>query len=253
VSEAAAVGATEMEPEFLSVAQVARRLGCSVSLVQKWRRLGWLPATRLGPPDVPVYGYRPADVERFVSERWNRQRGRPSLGQLSQGGPAGSAPGEAGAPPPGAEGTERFKPPRLEPVGEEGPAIAAPAPAIAAPVPQAQSEAPAAVVAPPDTAPAQAVQEAAPAPEPAPEPPAPPPPPPIKTTGRPLVLWDGDPREGTAMVIARFPPTEAWPALNLATAWARRYNEVFLCEVPRPGGPPGVLAVWRRGERQPLP
>ena len=81
MSEAAAVGATEMEPEFLSVAQVARRLGCSVSLVQKWRRLGWLPATRLGPPDVPVYGYRPADVERFVSERWNRQRGRPSLGQ----------------------------------------------------------------------------------------------------------------------------------------------------------------------------
>ena len=55
------------------------------------------------------------------------------------------------------------------------------------------------------------------------------------------------------MVIARFPPAEAWPALNLATAWARRYNEVFLCEVPRPGGPPGVLAVWRRGERQPLP
>jgi hypothetical protein len=258
-----------MEPEFLSVAQVARRLGCSVSLVQKWRRLGWLPATRLGPPDVPVYGYRPADVERFVSERWNRQRGRPSLGQLSQGRTGGSAPGEAGAPPPGAEGAERFKPPRLEPVGEEGrvgeegPAIAAPAPAIAAPVPRAQSEAPAAVVAPPDRAPAQAVQEAAqeaaPAPEPTPEPPAPPappappPPPPIKTTGRPLVLWDGDPREGTAMVIARFPPTEAWPALNLATAWARRYNEVFLCEVPRPGGPPGVLAVWRRGERQPLP
>src|SRR5262245_27287954 len=62
---------------LLSVAQVARRLGCSVSLVQKWRRLGWLPATRLGPPQVPVYGYRADDVASFANERWNRQRGRP--------------------------------------------------------------------------------------------------------------------------------------------------------------------------------
>ena len=95
MSESVAVRQSRTEPEFLSVAQVARRLGCSVSLVQKWRRLGWLPATRLGPPDVPVYGYRPADVEHFVSERWNRQRGRPALGQ-SAGGAQGARTG-AGA------------------------------------------------------------------------------------------------------------------------------------------------------------
>ena len=95
VSEPAALPESGIEPEFLSVAQVARRLGCSVSLVQKWRRLGWLPATRLGPPDVPVYGYRPADVERFVSERWNRQRGRPALGQ---GGATPDAPTAAARP-----------------------------------------------------------------------------------------------------------------------------------------------------------
>src|ERR1043165_7757083 len=102
------VSGSGIEPEFLSVAQVARRLGCSVSLVQKWRRLGWLPATRLGPPDVPVYGYRPADIERFVSERWNRQRGRPTLGSggppetppvagLSDPAPPRPEPGDVGA------------------------------------------------------------------------------------------------------------------------------------------------------------
>src|SRR5919107_4584142 len=122
--------AAEESPPYLSVAQGARRLGCSVSLVQKWRRLGWLPATRLGPPDVPVYGYRPADVERFVSERWNRQRGRPSLGQ---GGPA-AEPDAAAATGPRAEAggapepSERLKPPRLQPVGEAAPAAGAPAP-----------------------------------------------------------------------------------------------------------------------------
>ncbi len=268
MSEAAAVGATGMEPEFLSVAQVARRLGCSVSLVQKWRRLGWLPATRLGPPDVPVYGYRPADVERFVSERWNRQRGRPSLGQLSQGGPAGSAPGEAGAPPPGPEGAERFKPPRLEPVGQVGqvgqvPARTRHAGALAGnggACTAGAERGPGGGRGAPRHGPGaggpggRAGGRARPGSGAgAPRAPRAPAPASHQDHRAPLVLWDGDPREGTAMVIARFSPTEAWPALNLATAWARRYNEVFLCEVPRPGGPPGVLAVWRRGERQPLP
>jgi transposase-like protein len=220
VSEPVTLQESGIEPEFLSVAQVARRLGCSVSLVQKWRRLGWLAATRLGPPDVPVYGYRPADVERFVSERWNRQRGRPSLGQ---GGPAADPDGAAAtAPPPGdaPEPSERLKPPRLQPVGEAPPAAVAPPPVI----------------------PAAAAPPAAPAAPAAPEPP-------LKTTGRPLVLWDADPRAGAAMVIARFPAEGAAAALGLATSWARRYGEIFLCEVPRPGGPPTVLAVWRRGER----
>lgn len=63
---------------LLSVAQVARRLGCSVSLVQKWRRFGWLAAQQLGPPDVPIYGYRLGDVGKFAAERWNRKRGRPA-------------------------------------------------------------------------------------------------------------------------------------------------------------------------------
>ena len=62
---------------ILSVAQVARRLGCSVSLVQKWRRLGWIPAIQLGPPDVPIYGYRVADVDAYAERAWNRRRGRP--------------------------------------------------------------------------------------------------------------------------------------------------------------------------------
>lgn len=63
---------------LMSVAQVARRLDCSVSLVQKWRRFGWVAALQLGPPDVPIYGYRLGDVERFAAERWNRKRGRPA-------------------------------------------------------------------------------------------------------------------------------------------------------------------------------
>jgi hypothetical protein len=248
VSESVAVRQSRTEPEFLSVAQVARRLGCSVSLVQKWRRLGWLPATRLGPPDVPVYGYRPADIERFVSERWNRQRGRPALGQSAGGAqgartgagttattaPARAAPPEAVASPPAGaqpdesqgepqgdaqgetpagEATERFKSTRLEPVTEGAEMASA----------------------------GDAAQPVAPPPPPAP---------PLKTTGRPLVLWDGDPREGTAMVIARFPAGDAAAAVGLASAWARRYGEIYLCEAPRPGAPPGVLAIWRRGERQ---
>ena len=51
------------------------------------------------------------------------------------------------------------------------------------------------------------------------------------------------------MVIARFPAEGAAAALGLATSWARRYGEIYLCEVPRPGAPPNVLAIWRRGER----
>ena len=75
---------------LMSVAQVARRLDCSVSLVQKWRRFGWLPAQQLGPPDVPIYGYRLGDVERFAAEKWNRKRGRPAGSTTKTG--DGSAP-----------------------------------------------------------------------------------------------------------------------------------------------------------------
>jgi hypothetical protein len=76
--DASTLAPGEDPDRLMSVAQVARRLDCSVSLVQKWRRFGWLPAQQLGPPDVPIYGYRLGDVERFAAEKWNRKRGRPA-------------------------------------------------------------------------------------------------------------------------------------------------------------------------------
>ncbi|NBT04628.1 MAG: hypothetical protein EBS94_14645 [Proteobacteria bacterium] len=76
--DASTLAPGEDPDRLMSVAQVARRLDCSVSLVQKWRRFGWLPAQQLGPPDVPIYGYRLGDVEQFAAEKWNRKRGRPA-------------------------------------------------------------------------------------------------------------------------------------------------------------------------------
>lgn len=172
---------------FLSVAQVARRLGCSVSLVQKWRRLRWLPATRLGPPEVPVYGYLPADVERFAREQWNRRRGRP----------------------PGSRTSGRTV------VIESAPA------------------APATGSAPPERpAPANAVEA---------------------SSTRPLVLWDGDPASGTALVLGRFGPAQWEEAVRVAEMWARRYAMLTLAESAGSGEEPRVLAQWQNGERLPLP
>ena len=109
---------------YLSVAQVARRLGCSVSLVQKWRRLGWLPATRLGPPEVPVYGYRPEEVERFVRERWNRQRGRP----------AAAKPPAKPAPSAGRRATTPSVGPSVGPSASQTPSTSSPLSPAAPPV-----------------------------------------------------------------------------------------------------------------------
>ena len=87
----AITGAPGEDPDrLMSVAQVARRLDCSVSLVQKWRRSNRLPARQLGPPDVPIYGYRLGDVEQFAAEKWNRKRGRPPGSTTKTG--DGSAP-----------------------------------------------------------------------------------------------------------------------------------------------------------------
>jgi hypothetical protein len=101
--------------DYLSVHQVAQWLGCSVSLVQKWRRAGWLPATRLGTADVPVYGYRPSDVDRFVAERWNRRRGRPPRSPSA-------ATDRAASPRSQPAATDRTVPPQapipLPPLGE---------------------------------------------------------------------------------------------------------------------------------------
>ena len=88
--DASTLAPGEDPDRLMSVAQVARRLDCSVSLVQKWRRFGWLPAQQLGPPDVPIYGYRLGDVEQFAAEKWNRKRGRPAGSTTKTG--DGSAP-----------------------------------------------------------------------------------------------------------------------------------------------------------------
>ncbi|MGH2355204.1 MAG: hypothetical protein ACRDI2_20465 [Chloroflexota bacterium] len=249
------VSEAETEPEFLSVAQVARRLGCSVSLVQKWRRLRWLPATRLGPPNVPVYGYRPADVDRFARERWNRQRGRPA-GQTagSRSGPPARTTTERRHPPsearPAAEaaggsqadiGRERFKPAQLQPVATQDAAIGRGA-RVFRPLGDTGQAGQGHEPPPPasqTTAPAAAQQgdvnlPALPA-----------------TSGKPLVLWDGDPHEGTALVLGRFPASELRAAISVAEMWARRYDELVLAEAAGRGDRPNVLLRWRRGERLP--
>jgi hypothetical protein len=79
------------------------------------------------------------------------------------------------------------------------------------------------------------------------EPPVPP------TTGRPLVLWAGDPRHGTALVLARFAASDLETAFGVASVWARRYDDLALGEAPRSNtSQPNVLAVWYRGRRQAL-
>jgi transposase-like protein len=217
------------EPEFLSVAQVSRQLGVTPSLVQKWRRLGWLPATRLGPPDVPVYGYRPADVERFVRERWNRRRGRP--------------PGEAGP-------KSEVRSPKSE-QADGRPARDRKARTNAregAPVPAATEETlspPVATHSPFASSPPESFQPLDPS---------------ISSgqafglgtsdlSGQPLVLWDGDPRSGKALILGRFPPGQIQQALHAATAYSRGCDTLVLGQAPAPGAQPQVLAEWRNGRR----
>jgi hypothetical protein len=65
------------------------------------------------------------------------------------------------------------------------------------------------------------------------------------------VLWAGDPRERTALVLARFPARDLDAALAVAAAWAQRYDEVAVGENPAPGqAQPNVLVLWRGGLRQ---
>jgi hypothetical protein len=71
-------------------------------------------------------------------------------------------------------------------------------------------------------------------------------------SGRPLVLWDGDPRGQRALVLARFPAREAGTALRIGELWARRYGELALGEVLGPHEAPRVVAIWRNGGRIPL-
>ncbi|CAA9226121.1 MAG: hypothetical protein AVDCRST_MAG77-962 [uncultured Chloroflexi bacterium] len=242
-------GAAERLPgegtsRYLSVAQVARRLSCSVSLVQKWRRLGWLPATRLGPEEVPVYGYQIEDVERFAAERWNRRRGRPP-GSGTRSRPAGvpvghPTDGRAGTP----FGAADVAPTVDSPTNEVAKAVDAP-PLGAASVRAPSVDTLPAEVAPPFSAtlpaegasPATAVDTA--------------PMPALPESGRPVVIWDADPRDGTAIVLARFGAREIQTALDTAESWARRYPDLAVGALASAASEPYLIAVWRGGRRLP--
>ena len=72
----------------------------------------------------------------------------------------------------------------------------------------------------------------------------------LSVTGRPLVLWSGDPRDRGALVLARFPAAELDTALSISTLWSKRYDELALGEAGGASGPLKVLLLWRRGVRQ---
>ena len=238
---------------ILSVAQVARRLGCSVSLVQKWRRLGWIPAIQLGPPDVPIYGYRVADVDAYAERAWNRRRGRPPKDPNAVPAPRRSASAVAapvdeyamGDPSDDAleEVTRATQPAR--PVSP----VAAPAqrPVI---VPAARVAAPARPLT--DTRPVPV------APTPAPvadasravRPMRGRPPKPIVTG--PLTIWAGDPRNRGALMLVRLPPGPMDQAIAMAERYAGRYDDIVLSEAQGPGPQAAaapVLGRWERGAR----
>ena len=70
----------------------------------------------------------------------------------------------------------------------------------------------------------------------------------LGATGAPLVLWAGDPRAGTALVLARFSGSDLQMAYAVAAMWARRYDDLALGEAGADGAQPNVLALWRNGE-----
>jgi hypothetical protein len=72
---------------------------------------------------------------------------------------------------------------------------------------------------------------------------------PTPPPGRPLVLWDGDPREQRVLVLARFSPAESGTAERVAELWARRYDDLALGEPAAAGAAPTVVAIWRKGVR----
>ena len=69
----------------------------------------------------------------------------------------------------------------------------------------------------------------------------------VPASSRPLVLWDGDPAGGGALVLARFPAGQVDEALRVAAVWARRYASLTLAEAALPGESPHVLARWQDG------
>lgn len=236
---------------ILSVAQVARRLGCSVSLVQKWRRLGWIPAIQLGPPDVPIYGYRVADVDAYAASAWNRRRGRPPKDPNAEPAPrrrSASVPVDEyamGDPSDAAleevtRATQPFRPvptavdPAQRPVivpaarstsaARPGPDLR---PASAAPTANGLSDATRAV-----------------------RPSRGRPPKPVVTG--PLTIWAGDPRNRGALMLVRLPPGPMDQAIAMAERYAGRYDDIVLSEAQGPGPQAAsapVLGRWERGAR----
>ncbi|HEV2121442.1 MAG TPA: helix-turn-helix domain-containing protein [Chloroflexota bacterium] len=235
-----------MGEAFLTAAEVARRLDCSVSLVQKWRRLGWLPATRLGPPASPVYGYLLSDVEHFAATRWNRRRGRPpgtSLTETTGNTPGASPQPTPAKPAPFAKVVVHSIPPIFETAraatNPSGPGDSSAGPRRT--VPTAPPRVPRTTEARPPRPLGASGTVGTPAGRRVEDMPA--------RSGRPLVLWDADPRHVTAMVLARFPAAEFDTALATASAWSRRYPTVALGEAPAAGAPANVLALWQNGNR----
>jgi hypothetical protein len=246
---AAHTGASSEGDRILSVAQVARRLGCSVSLVQKWRRLGWIPAIQLGPPDVPIYGYRVADVDAYAGRAWNRRRGRPPKDPNAAPTPrrrAAAAVDEYTMGDPSDDALEEVTR-ATQPARPTAPVVApAQRPVI---VPAARA-----------TAPAKSPEA-----RPAPVAPAPPlvaetsrpirptrgrPPKPIMTG--PLTIWAGDPRDRGALMLVRLPPGPMEQAITMAERYAQRHDDIVLSEAQGPGlqaAAAPVLGRWERGAR----
>lgn len=241
VAAVVAGGSADDADRILSVAQVARRLGCSVSLVQKWRRLGWIPAIQFGPPDVPIYGYRTGAVDAFAVDRWNRRRGRP--------------PKDPTAPVTPRRGTspvvdEYAMGDPTDDALEEVARATRPAPAIpVADVPGARATI--------DPSPVSARSMARPDPAtPSPAPARPVRPsrgrPPRPVIVGPLTIWAGDPRQRGALMLARLAPGPVEQAVAAAERYAQRYDDIVLSEAEGPGpraADAAAIGRWERGKR----
>lgn len=226
---------------ILSVAQVARRLGCSVSLVQKWRRLGWIPAAQLGPPDVPIYGYRAADVDAFAASTWNRRRGRPPKDPTAAPAPRGRAVAVEGE----SVGIDEYAMSDLSDAAVEEVARATRPPVVSPP----RRDVPPPVGHGATSVP---VARTSPAPTPTDSPRRPRGRPPKPVLAGPLTIWAGDPRLRGALMLVRLPPGPVDQAVAMAERYAQRYDDIVLSEAQGPGpqaaGAP-VIGRWERGTR----
>ena len=70
------MSSTLSQAEFLEVGELARRLGVSVSAVQKWEKLGQIPAAQRTAGGRRIY--TPTDVETIRVARQARRSQRPA-------------------------------------------------------------------------------------------------------------------------------------------------------------------------------